>query len=72
MRFSNGKVEFKMARPKAGYQYKVWRNGPDDVVVSFTRDGHTSWVWASYRNGSPSSGVIECSGRSRDECRPAT
>ena len=40
--------------PKPGWELKVCSYGPDSVVVEFTRDRYTSWVWAGDRNGTPS------------------
>jgi hypothetical protein len=59
-----------VARPKAGYDMKIFDNGPDRVIVRFSSRGHTSWVAAFYRDGRPDSYVAECSGASRDrDCR---
>jgi hypothetical protein len=69
VRWSDGKVKFVVAHPKAGYEMKVWDNGPDRVVVSFYKDGHASWVMASYRDGSPASQVVECSATRNHICR---
>jgi hypothetical protein len=69
VRWSDGKVKFVVAHPKAGYEMKVWDNGPDRVVVSFYKDGHASWVSASYRDGSPVSQVVECSASRNHICR---
>lgn len=69
VRWSDGRVKFVVAHPKAGYEMKVWDNGPDRVVVSFYKDGHASWVGASYRDGSPASQVVECSASRNHICR---
>jgi hypothetical protein len=69
VRWSDGKVKFVVAHPKAGYEMKVWDNGPDRVVVSFYKDGRASWVTASYKDGSPTSQVVECAASRNHVCR---
>ena len=69
VRWSDGDVKFVAAHPKAGYEMKVWDNGPDRVVVSFYKDGRASWVFASYKDGSPASDVVECSAHRNHICR---
>jgi hypothetical protein len=71
VRWVDGKVEIRQARPNPGWEVKVYNYGPDNVVVKFTRGRYTSWVWAGYRNGTPASAVMECAGPSREDCRPA-
>jgi hypothetical protein len=62
--YDDNKVEIRSARPNAGYEMKVAKNGPDEVVVYFWKQGRVSEVRASNRNGDPSSAVNEwtCSG----------
>ncbi|HET9770839.1 MAG TPA: hypothetical protein VFS16_08115 [Acidimicrobiia bacterium] len=70
VRWADGKVKMIVARPKAGYEMKVYDNGPDRVIVRFSSRNHTSWVAAFYRDGRPDSYVAECSGAYRDrDCR---
>jgi hypothetical protein len=67
----DGKVQIRSARPNTGWEVKVYSYGSDSVVVKFTRGRYTSWIWAGYRDGGPSSAVMECSGASREDCRAA-
>src|SRR5688500_17660941 len=69
VRWSDGKVKFVVAHPKAGYEMKVWDNGPDRVVVSFYKDGRASCVMASSKDGSPTSEVVECAPSWSHVCR---
>lgn len=62
VRYADGKVEFKMARPNPGFQYRVRNSGPDEVLVYFFKDGHISQVKAFYKGTTRSSNVVECSG----------
>lgn len=63
VRFSNGKVELKWARPNPGYQVYVENNGPDSVVVYFYTKSKLSRVRAYYNGGSPVTDVWEYAGR---------
>jgi hypothetical protein len=66
VRWADGKVKLVVARPKAGYEMRVYDNGPDRVIVRFYAKGHASWVAAFYRDGRPDSHVAECSGAYRE------
>jgi len=69
VRWADGKVQIRQARPNPGWSVSVYNNGPDTVLVKFTRQGQSSWVWAGYRNGTPSSAVMECSSPSSNDCK---
>ena len=69
IRWVDGKVQIRQARPNTGWEMKVYTYGPDSVVVKFTRGRYTSWIWAGYRNGTPASAVMECTNSDRDNCR---
>jgi hypothetical protein len=62
-------VQIRQARPNPGWSVSVYNNGPDTVLVKFTRQGQSSWVWAGYRNGTPTSAVMECSSPSSNDCK---
>ena len=67
MRFSNGKVELKWARPNPGYQVYVKSNGPDSVVVYFYTKTKASRVRAFYKGNAPAIDVRECTGSNREQ-----
>ena len=67
VRFSNGKVELKWARPNPGYQVYVKSNGPDSVVVYFYTKTKASEVRAFYKGNAPASDVREYTGSNPDE-----
>ena len=69
VRWADGKVQIRQARPNPGWSVSVYNNGPDTVLVKFTRQGQASWVWAGYRNGTPASAVMECSTPSSNDCK---
>jgi hypothetical protein len=75
VRFDDGKVEIRSARPNAGYEMRVASNGPGEVLVYFWKQGRFSEVRASYKDGEPSTTVNEwvCSGSYPDiRCRQQT
>jgi hypothetical protein len=65
VRYSGGKVELKWARPNAGYQVYVRKNGPDQVIVYFYTRNRVSQVTAYYNGSAPASAVSEYSGSSQ-------
>jgi hypothetical protein len=69
VRWADGKVQIRQARPNPGWSVSVYSNGPDNVLVKFTRQGLSSWVWAGYRNGEATSAVMECSSPSSNDCK---
>jgi len=69
VRWADGKVQIRQARPNPGWSVSVYNNGPDTVLVKFTRQGQSSWVWAGYRDGAPTSAVMECSSPSSNSCK---
>jgi hypothetical protein len=69
VRFSNGKVELKWARPNPGYQVYVKSNGPDSVVVYFYTKNKVSEVRAFYKGNAPASDVREYTGSNPESRR---
>ena len=61
VKYSDGKVELKWARPNPGYQVYVRSNGPDEVIVYFYTNAHVSQVAAYYNGTTPAWDVQEYS-----------
>jgi hypothetical protein len=61
VKYSNGNVQLKWARPNPGYQVYVRDNGPDQVIVYFYTRNHISQVAAYYNGSTPAFDVQESS-----------
>jgi|GEM_PF-4121268 len=71
VKYSNGNVQLKWARPNPGYQVYVRDNGPDQVIVYFYARNHISQIAAYYSGPTPANDVQECSlqGKNGSSCR---
>ncbi len=60
VRFSDGKVELKAARPNSGYRvYVPEQNNPGEVIVYFYNNDTAYQVRAFYNYGKPDSKVTK-------------